>query len=402
MKVLAKRILTNKDSDINMDVLEDQRVNCFSVMLQMKSGEYLGLIEDAFKKKGGIDGQRDSLKTTTARRIRDRLIQDLSVGAVLPPIVLGFVVENEGSLSEIIKDEDRFRETILPNPAKIFIIDGMQRTAALKEACEQSLEIQERPIRVEFWLSKSINAITYRMLVLNTGQIPWNLRRQLEVVFKQIIRELENSIPNIDIIPVDEKRQRRGAGQFKGNDIVELYLVFGAKKEKIDLQERLADEFTRQDFIESVAQLEFTERFCKVIDYLVKFDTTISRDDRDLDGQFRSGKDLFRSQPACVGFVTAVALAVMGRPGKNISAEEQQKLWDKFQESIKPFLEKLQNREDDDLYEFLALDLLNELTGKSGTTKGYYERELFKEAFALLIKDEFKVDSMAECWRAYR
>lgn len=38
----------------------------------------------------------------------------------------------------------------------------------------------------EFWLAKSVRALVYRMLVLNTGQVPWTLSRQLGVVFEPL------------------------------------------------------------------------------------------------------------------------------------------------------------------------------------------------------------------------
>ena len=63
------------------------------------------------------------------------------------------------------------------------------------------------------------------------------------------------------------------------------------------MQERLADEFLRQDFIESTANPDFTNIFYEVIDYLSKFDRAISKyKDGNLEGYFKEGKDLFGSQ----------------------------------------------------------------------------------------------------------
>lgn len=57
--------------------LHDQRVNCTSVMTAMPVSEYLQLVEAAYKKRGGLAHQRDALKTTTARRIRSRMVEDI-------------------------------------------------------------------------------------------------------------------------------------------------------------------------------------------------------------------------------------------------------------------------------------------------------------------------------------
>jgi hypothetical protein len=51
----------------------------------------------------------------------------------------------------------------------------MQRTAALFEAIEADKAVLDRQMRVEFWLTRSVRTMIYRMLVLNTGQVPWTL-----------------------------------------------------------------------------------------------------------------------------------------------------------------------------------------------------------------------------------
>jgi hypothetical protein len=56
------------------------------------SGEPLEIVEKTFTNKGGLEGQRDTLKTTTAIRIRKRMGQDLEAGTVLPPIVIGAIL----------------------------------------------------------------------------------------------------------------------------------------------------------------------------------------------------------------------------------------------------------------------------------------------------------------------
>ena len=94
-------------------------------------------------------------------------------------------------------------------------------------------------MRIEFWLATNTNSLIYRMLVLNTGQVPWDLRRQIEVIHKPLIKELKQN-SSIELLEKDDERRRARAGQFQANRIVELYMVFGARKEKIDTKERLA------------------------------------------------------------------------------------------------------------------------------------------------------------------
>ncbi len=49
-------------------------------------------------------------------------------------------------------------------------------------------------------------------------------------------------------------------------------MVFGARKERIDTKERLADEFTRLDFIEATSVSLFTRQFSETIEIMVGLD----------------------------------------------------------------------------------------------------------------------------------
>ncbi len=75
------------------------------------------------------------------------------------------------------------------------IIDAMQRTAAILEAAAEDETVLRRNLRVEFWLATSIRAMIYRMLVLNTGQVPWTISRQLSVVFAPLLEKIKRNVP---------------------------------------------------------------------------------------------------------------------------------------------------------------------------------------------------------------
>ena len=53
----------------------------------MSTQDYLALVEQAYQNRGGIDFQREKLRTTSAIRIRRRMVADVVQGAVLPPVV---------------------------------------------------------------------------------------------------------------------------------------------------------------------------------------------------------------------------------------------------------------------------------------------------------------------------
>ena len=384
-----------------LDIIKDTKVNCYSVVVQFTVGEYLNMVKQAFENRGGLEGQRDTLKTTTAIRIRDRMIKDIGSGAVLPPIVIGVIVPGEKFTTiETLENNNSFLQFIQGIPKEdISIIDGMQRTNALNTALNEH-PIENHKIRIEFWIASQVNSLTYRMLVLNTGQVPWNLRRQIETVFQFIIKEIQQIYKDIEILQINEERRRNRSRQYQANNVIELFLVFGARKEKIDIQERLADEFTRLDFIESTSKDNFTNTFYEVMYYLSQFDHTFAfYQDDNIEGYFKSGKDLFSSQPACVGFVTAMALTILGRPGNEYTAEKQNQKWQEIKINADRLLQKLSNLNNQQIGEFLDFFTLNELINKKPAKSN--EREFFLEAFQVLIKENFDVESMNPCWRKY-
>jgi hypothetical protein len=390
----------------NIDKIKDTRVNCYSVMTQFQVGEYLKMVKSAFENRGGLEGQRDTLKTNTAIRIRKRMIKDIEAGAVLPPIVIGVIIPQDNlAIIEQLEDNNAFLEFINKIPEdSISIIDGMQRTKALSVALKDNANICDHEIRVEFWIASQINSLIYRMLVLNTGQVPWDIRRQIETVFQGIIKELKEKFPVIEIIPITDKNhknKRSSPGQFKSDDIIELFLVFGAKKVKIDIPERLAEEFIRLDFISSTSNPNLTNIFYEVMFCLYKFDQAISRyQNEEIQGYFQKGKDLFSSQPACVGFVTALAFSILGRPGNDYEPEEQNQKWQDIKNNTDILLTKIDKLSNDEIGNFLDFPTLNELISKKTGRKDFFEREFFLQAFNLLISEKFNIDNMTQCWRA--
>ena len=386
----------------NIDILKDEKVNCYSIMVQLSVEEYLNMVNRTFEDRGGLEGQRDTLKTTTAIRIRKRMVQDIEAGALIPPIVLGVIVLQDtfSELDKLLKDRDSFLALMATiDPDSISIIDGMQRTTALYEA-QKKTDISKNKIRIEYWIASQVNSLTYRMLVLNTGQVPWNIRRQIEIVFRSIIKELKDKCTSVDILEIDEERRSSSPGQFQADNIIELFLVFGARKEKIDLQERLADEFMRQDFIESAANSNFTNIFYELIDYLGKFDKAIATYKDEYSEEYFKDGNLFRkSQPACVGFITAIGLSILGRPGSDPNSERANEKWNQIKNDAQQMLQRLSELDSSQMRTFLDFQVLNELIGKKPAKSN--EREFFLQAFKILIEENFKIENMTPCWRAY-
>src|SRR5271165_6471035 len=300
-----------------MDWLVDDRTECFSVQTTMTIKDYLQLVGSAHSARGGLPGQRDTLKTTTAKRIRARMVSDIRRGAVLPPVVLGAVVDDDvfksypnttaETTSDILSTDTR---------KKITIIDGMQRTAALFEAIEADKAVLGRQMRVEFWLARSVRTMIYRMLVLNTGQVPWTLSRQLSVIYAPLLDEIKKNVPEINrVFSPDSPGRRVAPGEFASDALVELYISFSLRKTNVDTREALSDEFSRLDFVDNLSDTSFQEQFYKTLGLLTSLDEAFSRYDSGGSGRFSKGRNIFDAQPARIGFVVAVAQHVLGRPG---------------------------------------------------------------------------------------
>ncbi len=229
-----------------MDWLRDERTNCWSVLTTISVREYLALVRDAHADRGGLAGQRDTLKTTTAKRIRDRMSSDIRQGAVLPPVVIGALADPKAFDNFPITDASSLNDFLPQDGGEIAIIDGMQRTASLMEASSIDPLVLDKHVRVEFWLAQSVTSMIYRMLVLNTGQVPWTLARQLAIIcWSPLLAEIRKNVGNLDrIFSPDKPGRRVGPAQFGSDALVELYMAFSLRKTTVDTKEALSEEFS--------------------------------------------------------------------------------------------------------------------------------------------------------------
>ncbi len=395
----------------NAELLHDTRVKCASFMTSMTVQEYIALVNEAYKDRGGIAGQREPLKTTSAKRIRKRMVEDLLAGAVLPPVVIGKVVDELDNLGTA----DALKAAISDGEkSELSIIDGMQRTTALLEAfAESDAKIKDRLLRVEFWIAEETESLIYRMLVLNTGQVPWNLSRQLQVVYAPLVAEMKEKIAFDRVLEIQgpNPERRTKAGQYRPDDLAELFIAFGLRKTDVDTKETLADEFSRLDMAEALSSHLYKEFFYPTIQMMVDLDRAISRLDETLiqpneedeaDGKKLVGRNVFDSKPARIGFVVAVAIAVMGRIG--MEKDKDQQAMEQRIASIKSGLteltERLGNMGAEEMSDFLKLGVLQQrLNGTKRSAVGRHERAFFEDAFKILIDEHFNIPTLETCWR---
>lgn len=337
--------------------------------------------------------------TTTAKRIRSRMVEDLKKGATLPPVVIGAVLDTN-AFGNLPPRGNSSNLGFLPdNRSSLSIIDGMQRTAALQEAQAEAPEVGDGKVRVEFWLTDNVRAMIYRMLILNTGQVPWTISRQLSVVYAPLLSEIRERVPEIDKVSTPDQPGRRvGPAQYSSDALVELYIAFSLRKTGVDTKEALSDEFSRLDFVDNLANEGFQEQFYGVLAILSRLDKAFSRfeEEKDLPG----GRFIFDRQPARIGFVVSLGLAILGRPGADRGEGRRGERLQELTKSAELLIERIDRMDPNELGDFLRTDVLQELLDKRVGQVGRYERGIFADAFKVLIEENFDVVNLEQCWRA--
>ena len=380
-----------------LNALYDQRVNCYSVMVEMSISEFLELVDSSYKDRGGIEGQRSALKTKTALIIRKRMVEDVRKGTVLPAIVLG-IHDSEKQLSEM--SESAFSNFINNiSPMSISIIDGMQRTTALKEA-KVSLE-DNFNIRVEFWIADKLNSLIYRMLVLNTGQVPWEMARQLETIYSQLLNSIKEkiSIDDIEIFNKDNKPRTLSHTQFEAHKIIHLYMVFASRRYDFNLKDKVAEDFARLDTIETNSIDDFVNYFVECFEILFKLNKAFSEAKQDTNQRIKSGADIFNSDTALAGFFAAIAVRLFKKPGYEINKNEViREEMKNINDNIEYLLNKIKDKNVEELTGFLSLNTLDERLNQKSGQVGKFERDLFFSAFTTLINEAKDLDNLDPCW----
>lgn len=391
-----------------MDILRfdvDKRSKCLSILTSMPLKEYKSIVFYSFENGGNIDGQRDVIKrSSVASKIRKRMHEDFVAGAIFPHVVIGVLLQ-EDQFADIRDRKIQFEPSQYSRES-FSIIDGMQRSNIYFSNFEGN---EDRIIRVEFWISDKTISLLYRMLVLNTGQVPWNTRRQIEVIFsglsKSILTHAYQKNPElqdkIEIIGVDDAKRRTQAGKYHKSTMIELYLGFNTRKVKVDVNDELADEFQRFDMMESIEKDSSFDLFVASFVCLCKLDMVFSNSKSTADfGQFKEGKDIFSSVPACLGFIVACSEYILGKiPVEREEPVKRDKL-EKLEKQIDRIIKITERHRDDD---FLALESLNAVVEQLPKNRiGDEMRSYFKQAFTELLKyDEIgEVSSMEAFWRS--
>lgn len=351
-----------------IDIQEDKNLNCYSVLTVVSISDFIKFVKPIHEDKGNFDDQREVLQTRSAKIIRNQMIEDLREGGILPPIVLGSICDQE-------INEDNF-ERLIENKEGISILDGMQRIQALKDAIEKR-KINHN-LRVEFWFANNESALLYRMLILNSGQIPWGIDKQLEVVFKPILQ----NIPHLENL-ISQNLYTKA-------EIVELFLAFTSRKVRIDKKQQLAEYHSALDIMSLIRKksLDIIERFEVIFRFMIEIDQLFSE---------IQDRYIFNNQTARVGFIVACSEKIFGLLGNGVEKNYSQvnTNFENVRSKLNQFESQIQlqnNRQY--LDNFLALDILKEQLRFIPKEK---HRQAFLDAFKVIF-NESEINSLAVCW----
>ena len=390
---------------MNLDILNiihDNRVNGLSISATTTVAEYLEWF-NRFGMVNKLDEQRPVMKTRSANMIRKRLVEDLKAGAVIPPIVMGFALD--AALKEVTPENAI--QILNDHISDATVIDGMQRTEALKEAFDGNPMISSNSLRIDIWITRDAISLIYRMLVLNTGQTPWDVKRQLEVIHKPLIDECRNKVQGIVINVKNDNKRRTRAGEYQASSIVELFLAFSSRKELVNTSDKLADDFIRLDVTEMASIPENAHIFYECINMLYLFDVALARyagnpDDKVDGDKFYDGMDIFTNMPAKIGFIVAIAQLIMGRAGTERSKDMKEAALEKISSKFTKILDKINGLTDDALVDFISIPVLNEAVRSLSIKKiGNEQRKFFLAGFEAMFKCEDGFQDMNIVWRAY-
>ena len=267
-----------------LSIIRDERISATSILLEMSTGDYLKLTNST---EGNLDIQRRIIK---GFKPYERLREDLKEGCLIPPVVIGM---REGKIAtpDDVTDEQFITSLKGLDPKDVFIIDGLQRTNAIRSV-KESLEgkgledFLSRLLRVEVWPDITLSALIYRMILLNAGQKPMSLKHQLEVVNRPLCDSIEEKYGDrISIFREKDSNRRRSSGQYQFSVIAQAFQAFVQKKPQIDVRNEVVAELDQIDVLTNYGNSlrkdsgknDLTSEFEKYMDFLISFDEKICK-----------------------------------------------------------------------------------------------------------------------------
>ena len=169
-----------------------------------------------------------------------------------------------------------------PRPNDTYIIDGLQRTNALRQtldeidgATDERARFLARALRTEVWLNIPFGAIAYRMLLLNAGQKPMSIKHQVEVLSMKLAEDLA-TIPGIDIISSLSAQRRTRPGQFALAKLSQALQAWLQGSPNIDVRNTVMEQLLAESAIEtlgtSLSGAQAHDDFKALVSWMIEMD----------------------------------------------------------------------------------------------------------------------------------
>lgn len=372
----------------------DGRLRAYCVTAQCSYEWFLQATSGA---EANLEIQRAVIK---GKKAYATLREDLKRGCVLPPIVLSaaevpiphYLTNFSDSLPEA-QVESALSDLTLTlrelQPSNVYIIDGLQRTNAIRQI-DSEMEgadraaFRQRKVRVELWLNIPFGAVAYRMLLLNAGQRPMSMKHQIEVLSAKLgegIRDIEG----IDIFTVGDERRRTRPGQFQLAKVSQAFQAWLQGQPNVDIRNVVMEELLAENALETLGlalqQPGATgdgSGFRRVMEWVVTADRALGA----------AHLSFFGNETVLQGFAAAVG-----------ACERKKVISERVWPALDSLLHEITNSAASDP---CGIDRFNALRSGFDTSKvnvGVATRDLVFNAFQeLFFAGGIAMRSMNECW----
>ncbi|RYG88242.1 MAG: hypothetical protein EON59_05050 [Alphaproteobacteria bacterium] len=240
----------------------DNRIQNFMVSARADYEWYLAKTQGS---EENLAIQRDIIRGSKPYK---NLRADLKLGCILPTIVLAVRDIDQTALANydtadgfIIasrEDLDALQDAISAStPAHFDIIDGLQRTNALRQTFddlaegEEQQEFLRRSLRLEIWVNIAFFPLAYRMLLLNAGQRPMSMKHQIDILSGGLAEDLQD-LEGIEIFRLKDHKRRVRAGQFHLSTLAQAFQAWMQRSPNVDRTNLVVETMVVDEALESL------------------------------------------------------------------------------------------------------------------------------------------------------
>ena len=261
--------------------------------------------------------QRDVIKGTKPYK---NLRADLKLGCILPTIVLAVrdidasvthkYDKGDGFIKAERADLDTLQDAIAEaTPSHIDIVDGLQRTNALRQTLEE-LSASDRPaflarsLRLEIWINIAFFPLAYRMLLLNAGQRPMSMKHQIDILSGGLAKDLED-LQGIEILKLKDHKRRVRPGQFHLSSLAQAFQAWMQRSPNVDRTNLVVETMVVDEALDSLG-IDLSDNggnqrdgFRQFVDWVLQLDRYLGEEHN----------RFFANDTVVLGFAAAIGFA---------------------------------------------------------------------------------------------